>query len=40
MTRKEAIQAQAQDHAKRGIFDNAMCRSGFERSVYAQSWES
>ena len=40
MTRKEAIQVQARDHAIRGIFDNAMCRNGMERIIYANTWES
>lgn len=40
MTRKETIQAQARDHAKRGIFDNAICRSGMERVIYADAWGS
>lgn len=40
MTRKEMIQAQASEHKSRGIYDNAMCRSGMERRIYAETWES
>ena len=39
MTRKDTIISVARDHAKRGIFDNAVCRSGIEKVVYLDAWQ-
>lgn len=40
MSRKEQIQAQAIEHKLRGIYDNAMCKTGLERNSYAESWNN
>lgn len=38
MERIKAIKDQAKEHKARGHYDNAMCRTGVERSIYAETW--
>lgn len=40
MSRKETIQSLAREHANRGIYDNAICKTGLEKVTYAKVWES